>query len=482
VTETDKLTASDAAAGDEFAYSLARGGDTVVIGAITDDDNGSNSGSAYVFVRSGTTWTEQAKLTASDAAAGDQFGQSVAVDGDTAVIGAGLDDDNGTDSGSAYVFVRTGTSWSEQAKLTAGDGVADDRFSTPVSLDGDTAVSGAHGKASASGAAYVFTRTGTSWSQQAKLTASDAAASDQFGKSITLEGETVVIAAPTDDDNGTDSGSAYVFVRTGTSWTEQTKLTASDAAGGDEFGHSDSGNALSLAGNRVVIGARRDDDTGTDSGSAYVFIRSGTTWNEQAKLTASDGAEDDFFGQSISLNGNMVAIGALMDDDDGPNSGSVYTFVRTGTSWTEQDKITASDATNGDTFGWSLALEGTSLIVGAKADDDAGSSSGSVYVLDVPTELTLDASPETVLLGETLSFTTCGGQQGGPSLFFIVAVDAVPSFAVVATIPFFSDGCWTLSGEYNEPLLTGNTVTFRTFAINVCGFLGQTNDEDVLFQ
>ena len=195
---------------DRFGGSVAISGDTVVVGAPRDDDAGFDSGSVYVFVRSGTTWTEEAKLTASDAAAEDEFGVSVALSGDTALVGASGDDDAGSGSGSAYVFVRNGTSWSQQVKLTASDAAAEDGFGASVALSGDTALVGASGDDGtgvSSGSAYVFVRNGTSWIQQAKLTASDAAAIDYFGYSVALSGETALVGAPFNDG----VGSAYAY-------------------------------------------------------------------------------------------------------------------------------------------------------------------------------------------------------------------------------------------------------------------------------
>ena len=213
-TEQAKLTASDAAGGVLFGDSVAISGGTAVVDAYRDDDGGNQSGSAYVFVRSGGTWSEQTKLMASDAAADDYFGWSVAISGDTVVVGARLDNDGGPFSGSAYVFVRSSGSWSQQAKLTASDAAAEDQFGYSVAVSGDTAVVGNRGDADGgldSGSAYVFVRSGTTWSQQAKLTASDAAADDFFGDSVAVSGDTAVVGAPWDDDAGLNSGSAYVF-------------------------------------------------------------------------------------------------------------------------------------------------------------------------------------------------------------------------------------------------------------------------------
>jgi hypothetical protein len=379
-----KLIASDGAASDKFGYSVAISGDTAVVGAYWDDDNGNDSGSAYVFVRDGTSWSQQAKLTASDGASVDTFGYSVAISGDTAIVGSHQDDDDGDRSGSAYVFVRDGTSWSQQAKLIAGDAAALDNLGWSVAISGDTAVVGAHGgddDGEASGSAYIFVREGTSWSQQAKLIAGDAAALDIFGWSVAISGDTAVVGALRDDDNGTDSGSAYVFVRDGTSWSQQAKLTASDGAARDAFGVS-----VAISGNTAIIGASRDDDNGDMSGSAYIFVREGTSWSQQAKLTASDGAAGDIFGYSVAISGNTLIIGAYWDDDDGDMSGSVYVFVRDGTGWSQRTKLTASDGAAGDYFGLCVDISADTAIVGAPADDDNGEGSGSAYVFELTTD------------------------------------------------------------------------------------------------
>ncbi len=327
--EVAKLLADDGATNDFFGFSVALSGDTAVIGAFRDSDDvkGVDSGSAYVFTRSGTNWSQQAKLTAADGTANDTFGGSVALSGDTAVIGALRDGDdvNGVDSGSAYVFTRSGTTWSQQTKLTASDGAAGDVFSISVALSGDTAVIGADlddNKGDNSGAAYVFTRSGTTWRQQAKLTADDGAADDIFGIRVALSGDTAVIGAARDDDKGDNSGAAYIFIRSGTSWSQQAKLTAADGAANDRFG-----TRVAISGNAAVIGAILDDDKCDNSGSAYVFIRSGTSWRQQAKLTAADGAADDVFGWSVALSSDTAVIGAPTSIFVFPGgTGSAYVF------------------------------------------------------------------------------------------------------------------------------------------------------------
>ena len=278
---------------------------------------------SLVSVASASSWSQQQKLTASDADNYDSFGMSVSISGDYAVVGAYADDDAGGSSGSAYIFVRNGTTWTEQEKLTASDAASRDKFGNSVSISGDYAVVGAYtdddGGSSNSGSAYIFVRNGTTWSQQQKLTASDAAAGDQFGNSVSISGDYAVVGAYADDDAGGQSGSAYIFVRNGTAWTEQQKLTASDAASSDQFGRS-----VSISGDYAVVGAHQNAGAGSRSGSAYIFVRNGTTWTEQEKLTASDAASGDYFGSSVSISGDYAVVGAYADNDAGSQSGSAY--------------------------------------------------------------------------------------------------------------------------------------------------------------
>ena len=391
----NKLTASDGAASDLFGHSvsISSGGTTALISALYDDDKGTDSGSAYVFKYNGTSWTQQAKLTAPDGAASDQFGFSVSIssDGTTALIGAYGDDGIGADSGSAYVFKYNGTAWAQQAKLTASDGAANDQFGCSVSIssDGTTALIGAYyddDKGTDGGSAYIFKYNGTAWSQQAKLTASDGAASDYFGYSVSIssDGTTALIGAIHDDDKGSNSGSAYVFKYNGTAWAQQAKLTASDGAASDLFGFSVS---ISSDGTTALIGAYLDDDKGANSGSAYVFKYNGTSWTQQAKLTAPDGAASDGFGYSVSISsdGTTALIGAYYDDDKGTDGGSAYVFKYNGTAWAQQAKLTASDGAAGDQFGRSVSIssDGTTALIGAFQDDDKGTDSGSAYVFAV---------------------------------------------------------------------------------------------------
>ena len=425
-SEQAQLTAGDGAASDAFGISvcLSADGNTMLVGALYDDTSaGTDAGSAYVYVRIGSVWSQQAKLTASDGSAGRYSGVSVSLsgDGNTALIGApNADTAASTSAGSAYVFVRNGGNWSQQAKLAASDGATWDFFGQSVSLsgDGNTALVCAFQDDTAggvdAGSSYVFVRSGSSWSQQAKLTASDGAAGDWFGQSVSLSGDgnTALVSAYTDDTvGGTDAGSAYVFVRSGSSWSQQAKLMATDGAASDLFGWS---TALSGDGNTALVGALWDDTTmGSDAGSAYVFVRSGSSWSQQAKLTASDGAANDNFGNSVSLSGdgNTALLGASKADTvGGGDAGSAYVFVRSGTTWNQQAKLTANDGAASDRFGVSVSLssEGITALVGAPWDDTSGGTdAGSVYVFTLGGKPSIITAPQSqsVGVGSNATFT-----------------------------------------------------------------------------
>jgi hypothetical protein len=336
------------------------------------------------------TQNEISKLLASDGAASDNFGLSVSVSGDYAIVGALFDVDNGLQSGSAYVFYRHqgGTdTWGQVAKLLASDSAAGENFGKSVSISGDYAIVAAYGYGS--GAAYVFYRNqgGTdTWGQVTKLLASDGAAGDIFSQSVSIFGDYAIIGAPGDTDNGIYSGSAYVFYRHqgGTdTWGQVTKLLASDGAASQSFGYS-----VAISGDYAIVGGKQDADNGIESGAAYVFYRhqGGTdTWGQVTKLLASDGAAGDNFGFSVSVSGDYAIIGAFYDADSGLHTGSAYVFYRNqgGTdTWGQVTKLLASNGAAGDVFGCSVSISGDYAIIGAEGDDynNDVANSGAAYV------------------------------------------------------------------------------------------------------
>jgi hypothetical protein len=383
--KAQKVLAEDGRSGDWLGQAVAISGDTAVIGARGDD---SQTGSAYVFIRGEDgVWRQQAKLTADDRLANDRFGYSVAVSGDIAVVGALFDDRNDNDKdenfGAAYVFSRAedGT-WHQQAKLTTDDAASRDGFGCSVSVDKKTILVGANHKGNNwEGAAYVFSRDDDGvWRQQARLSdGTDQQAGDQarFGSSVSLSGDTALIGSFYDSTAGHLSGSAYAFVRGKDKlWRLQQKLIAEDAQPGDYFGSSVSVDEKT---DTALIGAELDDDNGSGSGSAYVFVRDKKSgvWHQQAKLLAADGVALDFFGDSVSLSRDTALIGARTQTGD---TGSAYVFVRDKDgNWQQQTKITSPDNAPGDYFGWSVSLSGSTALISVPGDDDKGTSSGSAW-------------------------------------------------------------------------------------------------------
>ena len=409
--QQQELTASDGITDAGFGYSVAisEDGSTMVIGA-GGALVGSNTeqGKAYVFVKSGASWTQQAELTSSDGAAYDNFGGAVAISGSTIVVGAKCAGPRASGfsgcagPGTAYVFVQNSGVWTQHAELTASDGEAFDLFGSSVAISGGTIVVGAPGHLAVSnansgsvvygkGAAYVFAQTGGLWAQQAELTAVDGVASDNFGGSVAISGSTIVVGAsshPKPANNvGAGPGAAYVFTQTGTTWTQQAELTASDGAAGDDFGFS-----VAVSGGSVVVGALYHGD----QGAAYVFTQGGGPWTQQAELTASDGAAGDEFGGPVAIAGNTMVIGAASHTvGSNVHQGAAYVFTQKGMTWAQQAELTASDGVAGDLFGTSAAVSGSTIVAGApRKTIGSNMFQGAAYVFAPPPVVTFSGSPQ----------------------------------------------------------------------------------------
>jgi hypothetical protein len=356
-----ELTASDGKPGDYLGHSVAISGDTVVVGAV---DKTGGRGAAYVFVRDGAFWRQQAKLISGIVDIADFFGTSVDVDGNTIIVGAigphGF-------SGEAYVFVREGVVWHEQAVLRTTDASPFDYFGVYVGISGNTAVVAADGRQSFTGAAYVFVREGDTWRQQASLVADDPEINGYFGHSVSIDKDTIAVGS---DGQQGFTGAAYVFTRVGEVWAREAKLTASDGLPGDYFGH-----LVSVSGDTVVAGA---DNKESAAGAAYLFSREGGVWRENAKLTAEDGSPSDHFGWSVNIDGQTVIIGAWGKLD---NTGAAYVFRKRSEGWRQQAKLTAEEGVGSDHFGWQVALSGVTLIVTATGRTQY---TGSAYVFGGP--------------------------------------------------------------------------------------------------
>jgi hypothetical protein len=454
--------ASNTGKDDRFGYRTALSGDTIVVAGVFEDsaakgvggdqaDNeATDSGAVYVFRRTGATWQQEAYLKASNTGGDDFFGSSVSLSGDTLAVGASgedsaakgvggqEDDDTAPDSGAVYVFRRTGTIWQQEAYLKASNTDAGDGFGTDVSLSGDTLAVGAPAEDSAargaggdedddtatdSGAVYVFRRTGTAWQQESYLKASNTEPFDTFGDSVALAGDTLAVGAlfedsaargvggQEDDNTAEDSGAVYVFRRADTGWQQEAYLKASNTDAGDFFGTDTalSGDTLAIGAMREDsaakgVGGQEDDNSISNSGAAYVFRRTDTGWQQEAYLKASNTSRGDIFGSSVSLAGDTLAIGAMLeasasrgvggnqDDDTADASGAVYVYRRTGTAWQQEIYLKASNAETSDRFGYNVALSSDTLAVGAIfedseaqgiggiQDDESAYSSGAIYI------------------------------------------------------------------------------------------------------
>lgn len=386
-----KFVAGDGDEEDYFGESVALDGDTALVGAVQDEHpyGPGGSGSAYVFVRTGTEWVQQAKLVPETGGERVNFGHSVAVNGDTALVSAPRDDDpNGFQSGSVYVFGRDRSRWIQRDKLSASDGDSTDRFGWSVAFDGDTAVIGStddddpNGKNS--GSVYVFRRHEREmvrgslfwWSQEAKLVARDGDDLDYFGYSVAVDGDTVLVGAWGDEHPyGSLGGSAYVFTRSKSGWdqqgwSQQAKLLPRSGGRDLRFGIK-----VALSGDTALVGAPGGD-------AAYVFTRSGSEWSQQAKLVPETAGEQGNFGRSGAVYGDTALVGAYSDaDPNGPNSGLVYLYIRSQAGWRQATKLTASDGDASDQFGNSIALAADTAIVTAALDEDPnGKAGGSAYV------------------------------------------------------------------------------------------------------
>jgi hypothetical protein len=431
------LKASNTDPNDRFGQAIALDGNTLAVGAWVEassatgingdqtNNDATNSGAVYVFTRNGTTWAQQAYIKASNTGSGDYFGYALALSGKTLVVGArgessdstgvggAQDNDNALTSGAVYVYRRTGMTWAQEAYLKASNAEAGDRFGASVGLDGNNLVVGAsYERSNASGvngdqtnnafqgagAAYVFTRTGSAWAQQAYLKASNPDSADYFGTTVAIQGDTVVIGAPEEDSSSTGinstpnklapiSGAAYVFTRSGTTWSQQAYLKGSNTGGDDNFGAS-----LAIDGDTLAVGAWGEDSNadgvGGDqadnsvfqSGAVYLFVRANGIWAQQAYLKASNPDEYAYFGHSVALQGDLLVVGAWgessaaigLNGDEADrtlsNAGAVYLFRRA-VIWSQQAYLKASNTGLDDYFGYALGLDNGTLAVSATLEN-----------------------------------------------------------------------------------------------------------------
>jgi len=368
----EKKTAWDPMPDDEFGVPSVFS-DLAVVGSRWDDDNGAESGSAYTFEWLGTMWVQAQKLLAADGAAGDEFGSAVYLSEQNVIIGAPQTNVGAT--GAAYVFQRSGGIWSQQAKLTAFDAAAGDTFGYSVAMSRDVAIVGALYDDSGTGSAYVYRLVAGVWTFEQKLTASDGVAGDEFGVSVAVDGDAAVVGARyARQPSLLMDGAAYVFRYNAGVWSQERKFVAPDGISDGQFGA-----AVGIASDVAVVAAQNDDDNGTRSGSVYVFRTDGTLWVLEQKLLASDGTAEDQFGTSVAIDAGSILVGAVHHTGAAPDSGAAYLFRWNTTSWVEDQILAVGDGDTGDAFGGVVSLNGDVAFVSAVADDDHGNNSGAAY-------------------------------------------------------------------------------------------------------
>lgn len=500
-----------------------------------NDETAQFAGAAYVFVRNGTTWTQQAYLKASNTNGNDRFGSAVAISGDMIVIGAPMEassatginpsgsDNSAAGAGAAYIFVRSGTTWTQQAYIKASNTAAGDSFGWSVAISGETVVVGAFAEESnatgingnqsdnsltAAGAAYVFMRSGGLWSQEAYLKASNTGANDEFGWSVAISNDSIIIGARMEfssatgvngdqsDNSANQAGAAYVFVRSAGVWTQQAYLKASNTTHYDWFGQ-----AVAISGDTDVVGADFEQGSGTGvdppsddlldgAGAAYVFLRAGSVWTQQAYLKASNTASMDGFGYSVATSGDSIIVGARAEDssatgidglqsnDSANAAGAAYVFLRTGTDWNQQAYVKASNTEADDQFGTAVALFGDTAAVGAPYEassatginGDQGNGSwavGAVYVFNgvgAPDIAVEQPQDHPLANGERVDFGLVGVKLASTRTFTLRNHGSLPLTDIDVTVAGTHAAQFTITAEPDPAIAAADSTTFTVQA------------------
>ena len=372
----DRLDAPGVGANDQFGFSVAVHGQTAVVGSPQDGPTASTMGSVDVFRRSGTAWTAEVRFEASAGEA--WFGWSVAAGNDVVVVGVPQHRFGGTlDAGAAHVYRRSASGWYEEAVLVPSDSLSG-FAGQAVAIDGDTIVMGASDRLGGGGAVYVFRRSRHGWIEDQKLTPGDLSPGDSFGWSVALSGDRCVVGAINDDPAGTLSGSAYVFRRIAGGWIEEAKLTASDGRFYDRFGY-----AVSISGDTILVGQPEGSPFTSLLGSVYVFRQDGLTWLQEAKLRPIDGVDGNHFGSSVSLDCDLALVGAPYGGTPVFAVGAAYLFERTGTGWIQREEITDCSPDDIYSYGYSVSLSRGTALISALGDDAAGTDAGGAFTVEV---------------------------------------------------------------------------------------------------
>lgn len=380
-----KLSTKDKENSDFFGTSIAMEGDSIVIGAREEGRSQKRgNGSIYVFNKKNANWSQTQKIILADGKTLDYFGHSVAISKQVIAVGAYKRDNNGTtNNGAVYIFTYDNGTWSKSQELLANDKENHDAFGYSLAMQNDILVVGARGNNNNgmedSGAVYVFTKDGDSWKQSQKLLAKDKKEYSYFGNSVAIDDEVIVVGADYESSDGVNrSGAVYVFTKNGNSWNQSQKLSASDKKEKDYFGFS-----VSIYNEIIVIGAKSGDSGNKNgNGVAYIFSRNSDSWSETQKLMANDMENADRFGAAVAIYGNTIIVGADHKSDEGKASlGATYIFKKNGNDWQQTQKLLSTDRPSNAYFGFPILIDKEMMVVGARGDDENGKTlSGAIYV------------------------------------------------------------------------------------------------------
>ncbi|MBL8839966.1 MAG: FG-GAP repeat protein [Planctomycetes bacterium] len=480
-TEQQSLTPATGTLYQEFGSSVATSGDVMVVGAPFDSTKAFQAGTAFILRRSAVTglWAQEKQLFASDFEYDARFGTAVAADGDKVVVTAKAKDTaKGVDAGQVYVYRYDAVTklWNEEQKLVPSGGKAGDGFGFSVAISGDSLVVGANnvdfGGLVDAGAAYVFRWQDPTvkWIEEGQLLDSNAWHGDQAGRSVGIDGSTAVVASTLADTGGwLDAGAVSVFTRTGSTWSQTADLTIAN-----NYTFNDFGTAVAISGDRIVATAQ-GESYGTSIGSVgycYIFERSGGTWGQTARIANPNLAPFSFFGKSVAIRGDLVVVGHQDNDTSGAvDSGAAWLF-RWGkkTGWVADGQLVASDRAAGDRFGTSVAVSDDTIVCGAPKNDTASGSDWGVAYAYAAAELTLTLAPSHPAPDQAIDGKVFRGAAGGLVFLAVEEISGSPVFVPLLQTVFAADNTFTFSDSAPNPAL-GFHVGVRAYKIAPTGKL-----------
>ena len=403
-SEMVKLNSSGYDPDARFGTSVAISGEYAIIGAPKSDKNNTNAGAAFIYFLKDGEWNLVQTIQGSDTKSFDLFGQAVAIDKNYIVVGAYAHDYKNTNSGAAYIFKNQNGIWTELKKLTASDPGENDNFAYSVAISGDNILIGANGKDANGidiGTAYIYKNSGDTWLETAKLYASDKTEKDLFGYSVSIAGDYALIGAYKNDDKGADCGSAYFFKNTADIWTEVLKVVPADLVQDDRFGFS-----VSISPSNAIIGSPgRDLINAQDIGKAYFYKNISGVWTQVSETGQEKPAAYNNFGGAVSISEKSAVVSSYYDDERGDDSGAAFFYSYESDSWIFKNKITASDASVDDKFGWAVSLIDDYGIIGAYGNDDTGEDAGASYIYTSKLAISFHPKDTTICSGSSFIFS-----------------------------------------------------------------------------